>query len=115
MRERRNRQEENADRRNISRVPYRCEVDFLVGEVNYSAMAENLSPRGVFVAAEVFVPDGLPADLTLWLEGESDPIKIVGSVVRLARRRDERPGFAVEFVSLDEATLARINTAIRGD
>jgi hypothetical protein len=115
MRDRRKARDVDADRRNASRVPYRCEVDFLVSGVNYTAMAEDLSLRGVFVAAEVFVPDGLTADLSLFLEGASDPIKIVGSVVRVARRRDERPGFAVEFGSLDEATLERIRTAIRDD
>jgi len=112
MRDRRSTGEVESDRRSASRVPFRCEVEFLIDGVTYAANAENLSVRGVFVATEMEVFDGLPAHVSLVLEDESDPIKIVGSVVRLARRRDERPGFAVEFGSIDEATRARIESVI---
>jgi Tfp pilus assembly protein PilZ len=90
-------------------------VDFLVDGITYSAQAENLSERGVFVATEMEVFDGLEAHVSLYLDDASDPIKIVGSVARLARRRDERPGFAVEFGSLDETTRARILSALPTD
>jgi len=90
-------------------------VEFLVGGVLYTATAENLSVKGAFVAAEVGVCDGLPVDVSLTLDEASDPIKLVGKVVRLARRRDERPGFAVEFESLDDATRARIGAVTEGD
>lgn len=90
----------------------RCEVEFLVGGVTYSATAEDMSTKGVFVATEVEVVDGLPADVSLFPEDDSEPIKLVGTIVRLARRRDERPGFAVEFGSMDDATRARIRAAV---
>ncbi len=112
MRDRRKTGAVEPDRRTASRIPLRCEVDFLVDGVTYSANAENLSLRGVFVATEIEVFDGLEAHVGLYLDDGSDPIKIVGSVARLARRRDERPGFAVEFGALDEATRARILAAI---
>ena len=113
MQDRRATRQDATDRRTAARVAMRCEVEFLVGGVTYSAMAEDLSLTGVFVATEVEVFDGLPADVSLSLEDESDPIKIAGTIVRLARRRDERPGFAVEFGSIDEATQARIRSAIQ--
>lgn len=114
MRDRRSKREVESDRRAASRIPIRCEVDFLVDGVTYSANAENLSVDGVFVATELEVFDGLEAHVSLYLNDEPDPIKIVGSVVRLARRRDERPGFAVEFGSTDDATRERIQSAIEG-
>lgn len=86
----------------------RCDVEFLVSGVLYEASAENLSVRGAFVAAEVCVYDGLPVDVRLTLDEANDPIQLAGKVVRLARRRDERPGFAVEFEYLDDVTRARI-------
>lgn len=113
MQDRRSTREVEADRRSASRIPVRCEVEFLVGRICYSATAENLSLRGVFVATEVEVFDGLAADVTLYLNDDTDPIKLVGSVVRVARRRDERPGFAVEFGSIDDATRSRIQGAIQ--
>ena len=114
MRDRRISNEVAPDRRGGARVPIRCEVEFLLGGITYSAMAENLSLRGAFVATEVEVFDGLAADVTLYLDEGADPVKLVGSIVRLNRRRDERPGFAVEFESVDEATQARIREAVDG-
>lgn len=86
----------------------RCDVEFLVSGVLYEASAENLSVRGAFVAAEVSVYEGLPVDISLTLDEASYPIQLVGKVVQLVRRRDERPGFAVEFEYLDDVTRARI-------
>lgn len=119
MRDRRGKREVELDRRAASRAAVRCDVEFLVCGVTYSATAENLSTRGVFVATELEVFDGLAADVSLYFEGDeveavSEPIKLVGSVVRVARRRDERPGFAVEFDSIDERTRARIEQALQG-
>lgn len=119
MLDRRGKRAPELDRRSASRGAVRCEVEFLVCGVTYSATAENLSTRGVFVATELEVFDGLAADVSLFLEGDTpgdevEPIKLVGSVVRVARRRDERPGFAVEFDSIDEGTRARIEQALQG-
>ena len=66
-------------------------MEFLVGGVLYEATAENLSVKGAFVAAEVGTCDGLPVDVILTLDEVSDPIKLVGKVVRLARRRYRLP------------------------
>lgn len=115
MRDRRATRPGDTDRRAAPRVAMRCEVEFLVSGVAYSATAEDLSMKGVFVATEVEVFDGLPADVTLYPEDGAGPIKLVGTVVRLARRRDERPGFAVEFGTMDDAIRARIQAATEGD
>lgn len=101
------------ERRSAERASVRCDVEFLVGGVVYVATAENLSVKGAFVATELGVFHGLSVDVSLTLEDAADPIKLVGKVVRLARLRDERPGFAIEFESLDDATRARIQSAIQ--
>ncbi len=112
MRDRRSTGHVDTERRGAERAAVRCEVEFLVGGVLYVATAENLSVKGAFVATELGVFHGLSVDVSLTLDEAADPIKLVGKVVRLARRRDERPGFAIEFESLDAATRERIQTAI---
>ena len=57
MQERRATRDVDTDRRTASRIPVRCEVEFLVGGVTYSATAEDLSVKGVFVATEVDVTE----------------------------------------------------------
>ena len=114
MQERRATRQIEQDRRSAARGAVRCEVEFLVGGVLYSAVAENLSETGAFVATEVEVFGGMSADISLVLDDPSETIKLVGKVVRIARRRDERPGFAVEFDSIDGVTRARIRSAIGG-
>ena len=112
MQDRRATRDPETERRAAERVAVRCEVEFLCGGVLYVANAENLSVQGAFVATEVGVPHGLPVDVSLTLDDVADPIKIVGKVVRVARRRDERPGFAIEFDALDDATRARLQQAV---
>ncbi len=112
MRDRRSTGRGAAKRRSADRVAIRAEVEFLVGGVLYVATAENLSVKGAFVATELGVFHGLSVDVSLWLDEAADPIKLVGRVVRFARRRDERPGFALEFEAMDDATRERIRAAI---
>jgi len=112
MRDRRSTGRLETERRSAERVPIRAEVEFLVGGVLYVAPAENLSVMGAFVATELGVFHGLSVDVSLTLEEAADPIKLVGKVVRFARRRDERPGFAIEFEPMDDATRERIEAAV---
>jgi hypothetical protein len=42
----------------------------------------------------------------------SKPAKASGLVVRGHRRRDDRPGFAVEFDGIDDATYPRIDRLV---
>ena len=115
MRDRRSTGHVETERRGAERAPVRAEVEFLLGGVTYVATAENLSVKGAFVATELGVFHGLSVDVSLTLGDDTDPIKLVGNVVRFARRRDERPGFAIEFESMDGATRARIQAAIDPD
>lgn len=112
MQDRRATRRDETERRSEPRVAMRGEVEFTVGGVTYSATAEDMSLKGVFVATEVEVFDGLTAEVTLYPAEDADPIKLDGTIVRLARRRDERPGFAVEFRSMNDATRERIRTAV---
>lgn len=112
---RRAKPEERVERRGAQRADVRCEVEFLCGSVLYVATAENLSVSGAFVATEVGVFYGQPVDVKLTLDDASDPIKVVGKIVRLARRRDERPGFGLEFESIDDVTRRRLERAVAGD
>ena len=112
MDERRESWNEEAERREAERFAVRADVEFLVGGVLYVATAENLSVKGAFVATEIGVFERMPVDVSLSLDATSEPLKLVGQVVRLARRRDERPGFAIEFAAMDDATRARIEAAL---
>ncbi|MEM9173776.1 MAG: PilZ domain-containing protein [Myxococcota bacterium] len=100
------------ERRGAERFEIRADVEFLVGGVLYVATAENLSTQGAFVATEIGVFHRMPVDVSLTLDPDAEPLKLVGKVVRLARRRDERPGFAIEFDAMDDATRARIEQAV---
>ena len=115
MEERRGRRDEQVERRGAERFAVRADVEFLVGGVHYVATAENLSMKGAFVATEVGVFERMPVDVSLVLDETSEPLKLVGKVVRLARRRDERPGFAIEFDAIDDATRERIVLALGSD
>ena len=112
MEDRRETRPVDVERRGAERFAVRADVEFLVGGVLYEATAENLSIKGAFVATELGVFHRMPVDVSLTLEEGTEPLKLVGKVVRIARRRDERPGFAIEFDPMDDATRERIESAL---
>ncbi len=115
MEDRREKRDEQIESRSAERFAVRADVEFVVGGVHYVATAENLSVQGAFVATEMGVFERMPVDVSLFLEPTAEPLKLVGKVVRLARRRDERPGFAIAFDAISDATRKRIVAALGSD
>jgi hypothetical protein len=112
MRERRKSGEIVLQRRRAQRAPFRTKVTCLLGDVTLSAATTNLTSAGCFVETETPVPDNVVVDLTLHLSDDPEPAKASGRVVRVERRRDDRPGFAVEFNCIDDATCSRIDDLV---
>ena len=112
MRERRDSGEIVLQRRRAQRAPLRAEVTCLFGDLTLSASTVNLTSTGCFVETKTPVPDSAVVDLTLHLSDSSEPAKASGRVVRVERRRDDRPGFAVEFTCIDNATCSRIDDLV---
>jgi hypothetical protein len=113
MRERRKSGEIVLQRRRALRAPLRTEVTCLFGGgVTLSAATANLTSTGCFVETETPVPDSAVVDLTFHLPDDPEPAKASGYVVRVQRRQDDGPGFAVEFNCIDDATCSRIDDLV---
>ena len=100
------------ERRRAQRPPLRTGVTCLFGGESLSAIATNLTAAGCFVETETPVPENAVVELTLYLSDDPEPAKASGRVVRIHRRQDERPGFAVEFDCIDDATGSRIDRLV---
>ncbi len=112
MRERRGAGEIVLQRRRAQRAPLRTEVTCLFGDLTVSASTANLTSTGCFIETESPVPDSALVDLALHLSDDPEPVKVSGQVVRVERRQDDSPGFAVEFNSVDDATCSRIDDLV---
>ena len=112
MRERRKSGEIVLQRRRAQRAPFRTKVTCLFGDVTLSAATTNLTSTGCFVETETPVPDSAVVDLALHLSDDPEPAKVSGQVVRVERRQDDSPGFAVEFNCIDDATCSRIDDLV---
>ncbi len=113
MRERRGSGEIVLQRRRALRLPLRAEVTCLFGGgVTLSAATANLTSTGCFVETETPVPDSAVVDVTLYLSDDPEPAKASGRVVRVQCRKGDRPGFAVEFDCIDDATCSRIDDIV---
>jgi uncharacterized protein (TIGR02266 family) len=108
MRERRTSGEFVLDRRRIPRVPLRVDVICSAEGACYSGTTQNLTVHGLFLETETPVPPDTEVEVVLELPGDEEPIKASGRVVRLAQRKHDTPGFAVEFENLAEPARARI-------
>ena len=108
MRERRTPGEFVLDRQRTPRVPLRVDVACNIAGAGFSGTTENLTVHGLFLETETPVPHDAEVEVVFELPGGEEPVKASAHVVRLARREDDTPGFAVEFESLDEPAHARI-------
>ncbi len=113
MSDRRARGEIMLHRRRASRTPIRFDVQCALGDASFEATARNRTPYGIFVETEEAVSRGASLELALHLpDDEGAPAKVTVEVRRLARRRDETPGFGADFVALDDDTARRIAAAV---
>jgi uncharacterized protein (TIGR02266 family) len=112
MGERRRSGETVRQRRRAPRAPLSSLVTCLFGGKSIIAMTTDLSAAGCFLETETPVPENAVVELTLHLADDPEPVKASGRVVRVHRRQDERPGFAVEFDCIDDATCSRIDRLV---
>ena len=113
MREQRAPGEIILERRSHPRLPLRVDVTCNVTAACFPGTTTNLTVAGLFLETDTPVPLGAEVELTLELPGDGEPLKASGRVVRLAQRKGELPGFAVEFVSLDDVACTRIDALVQ--
>jgi len=112
MRQRRGQGEIVLQRRHAQRIPLRVEVNYQLNGETLSASTANLTSAGCFVETEAPVPNDALINLILYLSDGPEAAKVSGHVVRVQRRQDDQPGFAVEFDCIDEETCERIDDLI---
>jgi hypothetical protein len=108
MRERRSSGHDGPERRRAPRLPLRIEVDWSLADAAGTGTTENLAVDGFFLCTGKCAPIDAVVELSLDLPDEKGPAKAAGRVRRVARRRNDTPGFAVEFEHLDESIRRRI-------
>jgi hypothetical protein len=108
MRERRSSGDFVLDRRRASRWPLRIEVSWSFAGAEGTGTTENLTVHGFFLCTDRSAPLDAEVELALDLLDRGGPAKTTGRVVRVARRKEDTPGFAVEFEHLDQSLQERI-------
>ena len=96
------------ERRRAPRIPLRVGVSYSFADTDGSGSTENLTVHGFFLNTDTLAPLDAAVELTLDLPDDEGPVKANGRVVRIARRRDEPMGFAVEFEQLEGSVRQRI-------
>jgi uncharacterized protein (TIGR02266 family) len=108
MRERRAKGELVLERRRSPRVPVRVDVTCYVGGACFTGSTANLTVYGLSLETETPVPADAEVKVVIEMPGDEKPLEVSGHVASLARRKDEPPGFGVEFDDLEESARARI-------
>ena len=108
MQERRSRGDFVLERRRAPRIPFRVGIRYSLGDTEGGGSTENLTVHGFFLNTDALAPLDATVELSLELPDDEKPAKASGRVVRIARRKDELPGFAVEFEQLEGSVRQRI-------
>lgn len=112
MRERRTLGELVLERRRTPRVPLRVNVTCRIAGACFTGTTTNLTAQGLSLETQTPVPLDAEVEFVIELPGDEKPVKASGLITRLAGRKDDTRGFAVEFKSLDEAARARIDALV---
>src|SRR5688572_13694580 len=94
------------DRRSSGRVPVQLWVDEHAEGGTYFQRATNLSQNGLFLEGTLPHPPGTEIVLDVMLPGDSEPVRVRGSVTAPTKRRPR--GMGVRFLDLPEAERARL-------
>ena len=108
MRERRTSGELVLERRRSPRVPLRVDVTCYIGGACFTGSTANLTVYGLSLETETPVPADAEVKVVIEMPGDEKPLEVSGRVASLARRKDDSPGFGVEFDDLEEPARARI-------
>jgi uncharacterized protein (TIGR02266 family) len=100
------------DKRKHPRLPVNLPAVYRSANMTVDAYVANLSQGGAFVAAPLVDAVGTPAQLTISLPGQSEPVRVVGRVVWV-HRLHPRMGMGICFTELGrEQRLALANFLI---
>ncbi len=108
MRERRTSGEIVLERRRTPRVPLRFGVTCYIAGACFTGTTTDLTVHGLSLETETPVSLDAEVEVVIELPGDEKPVKVSGRVARLAQRKDDSPGFAVELDNLEESARARI-------
>jgi hypothetical protein len=94
--------------RKARRVELRCILGFASGEIEGDATVTNISTSGCRAESDVNMAEGLDVQLTIYLPGQSPPIKVERASVRWVSGR----AFGLSFILFFPSERARLRTFI---
>jgi len=102
------------ERRSSERADLVVRVDYKSVDDLFSEFARNINEGGLFVETETPPKRGARVDLQFRLPGSDQPIRALGTVVRVTEGDSvDPPGMGIEFEELDGDTRERINELVR--
>jgi len=105
---------EDLERRRSERSDYVVQVDYKTVDELFSEFARNINEGGLFVETETPPAVGSRVALQFRIPGSSEPIQVMGRVVRTSEGvRDEPLGMGIEFENLDGQSRDLINELVR--
>lgn len=96
------------DRRQNARWPLEIDVSCNVDGLMINGVTLNLTTEGMYVRTDTPVSEGASVEAYFELDGLKAKPHARGAIVRLAKRKDDVRGFAVQFEELDPAVRERI-------
>jgi type IV pilus assembly protein PilZ len=106
--------DEAVERRRSERTDYVVQVDYKTVDELFSEFARNINEGGLFVETETPPAVGSRVALQFRIPGSSEPIQVMGRVVRTSEGvRDEPLGMGIEFENLDGQSRDLINELVR--
>ena len=112
MREHRKSGEIVVERRRTTRAPIRVGLTCSIAGACFTGTTVNLTVHGLFLETEIPVPPDAEVNVVIELPGDEKPVQVSGHVARVARGKNDPPGFAIEFDDLEEPARARITAAV---
>ncbi|MBX3187073.1 MAG: TIGR02266 family protein [Labilithrix sp.] len=105
---------ETFDERCAERVDVKAVVDVFGDDNFWTGLSVNISEGGIFVATYAAVPIGAHVTVQIAMRFEDEPL-VVDAVVRWTRAAcaDAPPGIGLQFVDIDERTIARVREFIQ--
>jgi type IV pilus assembly protein PilZ len=105
---------EDLERRRSERSDCVVQVDYKTVDELFSEFARNINEGGLFVETETPPAVGSRVALQFRIPGSSEPIQVMGRVVRTSEGvRDEPLGMGIEFENLDGQSRDLINELVR--
>jgi CheY-like chemotaxis protein len=98
------------ERRRYIRLPFRTDVVCRGGGRHLKIQSVDLSQGGILLGASAGLAEGDIVDVSFTLPGSSQPLKVMGKVVR----RLGPEGMAIEFIELEGAERALLQDFIAG-